>query len=142
MSRWLYQMSESSWSSDNYRRDVKEGRCVRWPTRKMMFAGAAPAPGDLLICFYAPTACKAPGFCGLGLITKYLPLSKRFDWVPVPPTNVLRHAPWWDERARDIADLIRAQSPRATMYPLPAAIDTDLRRGLFQWARSPGRATA
>jgi hypothetical protein len=29
MSRWLYQMSESSWPSENYRKEVREGtQCV------------------------------------------------------------------------------------------------------------------
>jgi hypothetical protein len=107
---------------------------VRWPTRKRMFAHEAPTPGDIVVCFYAPAGCDRPGFCGLGLVTKYLPKTRRFDWIPLPPTNVLKQRPWWDERAKEIAELVRAQSPRATMYSVPAVLDTDLRRGLFTWA--------
>jgi hypothetical protein len=65
---------------------------------------------------------------------KYLPKTRKLDWLPLPPTNILRRRPWWDERVEEIADLIRAQSTRGTMYALPAALDTDLRRGAFIWA--------
>ena len=134
MSRWLYQMSESSWPSENYRRKVREGTLVRWPTRKRMFAHEAPAPGDVIVCFYAPAACEYPGICGFGIVTNYLPKTRRFDWLPLPPTNSLKRRPWWDDRAKEIAELVRAQSPRGTMYQVPAVLDTDLRRGLFAWA--------
>jgi len=136
MSRWLYQMSESSWPFENYRRAVKEGTAVRWPTNKRMFAHEAPAAGDIIICFLAPAHCASPGICGFGVITKYLPRTRKFDWLPLPPTNALKRHPWWDDRAQEIADLARAQSPRGTMYHLPGALDTDLRRGLFAWVNN------
>ena len=118
MSRWLYQMSETSWPSENYRREVSEGKIVRWPTRKRMFAHESPAPGDIIICFYAPAACEQPGVCGFGIVTKYFPKTRRFDWLALPPTNSLKLRPWWDERAREIAQLVRAQSPRGTMQTM------------------------
>lgn len=136
MSRWMYQMSESSWPMENYRSEVREGVELRWPTRNLMFTHVVPAAGDLMICYYAPSACPRPGFCGLGLITKYLPKKRRFDWLPLPPTNALKRRPWWDERAKEIGELVRAQSPRGTMYQLPAVLDTDLRQGMFAWADS------
>lgn len=138
MSRWFYQMSEREWPIVNYRRKVQEGRSIRWPTRKLMFASEPPAAGDLIICFYAPAEAEAPGVCGVGILTKYLPKSRKFDWLPLPPTDTLKRVPWWDERAKEIADLIRAQSPRGTMYALGAALDTDLRRGAFVWATAHG----
>ena len=131
MSRWLYQLSEASWPAENYRREVKEGNVVRWPTRKQMFTAETPAAGDILFCFYAPAGSEQPGICGLGLIVKYLPKTRRFDWLPLPPTDVAKNQPFWGERAKEIIELIRAQSPRGTMYPIPGALDTDLRRGLF-----------
>jgi len=134
VSRWLYQMSERHWPSDNYRREVREGSVVRWPTRRRMFAHEAPAAGDIIVCMYAPTGCGRPGVCGFGIITTYLPKKRRVDWLPLPPTNRLKRRPWWDERAMEIVDLIRAQSVRATMYQVPAVLDSDLRRGLFAWA--------
>jgi hypothetical protein len=60
-----------------------------------MFAHEAPAPGDILVCFYAPAASESPGFCGLGIIVKYLPKTRRFDWLPLPPTDKLKECPWW-----------------------------------------------
>jgi hypothetical protein len=72
--------------------------------------------------------------CGFGIITAYLPKKRRFDWLPISPTNKLKRDPWWDERAIEIVDLIRAQSVRATMYQVPAVLDSDLRRGFFAWA--------
>lgn len=134
MSRWLYQMSESWWSSANYRREVSEGKTKRWPTRRRMFSHEAPAPGDIIICFYAPADCDRPGVCGFGIITKYLPKTRRFDWLALPPTNTLKLHPWWDERVKEIVDLVRAQSPRGTMYSVPSVLDSDLRRGMFLWA--------
>lgn len=134
MSRWLYQMSEHSWPYENFRREVRERVQLRWPTRKRMFAHDAPAAGDVLVCFYAPAGCAYPGICGFGILTKYLPKTRRFDWLPLPPTNRLKARPWWDDRAAEITDLVRGQSPRGTMYQLPAVLETDLRRGLFAWA--------
>ena len=131
MSRWFYQMSESTWPSENYRREVREGRSVRWPTRRQMFKTGPPAAGDLIVCFYAPSGSEKAGICGIGLITKYLPKTRKFDWLPLPPTDALKREPWWDDRVKEISELIRAQSPRGTMYSLPAALDTDIRRGAF-----------
>lgn len=99
-----------------------------------MFASDAPAAGDIIICFYAVSACDSPGICGFGMVTKYLPKSRTFDWMPLPPTNKLKLRPWWNERVNEIADSVRRQSLRGTMYELPAALETDLRRGLFAWA--------
>ena len=99
-----------------------------------MFASEAPAAGDVIVCLYTPTQCDRPGICGFGIIMAYLPKKRRFDWLPLPPTNKLKTRPWWDERAIEIVDLIRAQSVRATMYQVPAVLDSDLRRGLFVWA--------
>ena len=135
MSRWFYQMSETAWPAENYRQEVSEGQVVRWPTRKLMFAYEPPAAGDIIVCFYAPTGSTRPGVCGIGIITKYLPNSRKFDWLALPPTDLLKERPWWDERAKEIAELIRAQSPRGTMYVLPAALDSDIRRGAFSWAQ-------
>jgi len=134
MSRWLYQMSEATWPLENYKRQVKEGRPVRWPTRRRMFAHEAPAAGDIVICFYAPAGCRSPGVCGFGVITKYLPKTRRFNWLPLPPTNRLKRDPWWDDRAKEIGDLARGNAPQGTMYQIPGALDTDFRRGLFAWA--------
>lgn len=126
-------MSEASWPYANYRKEVREGRSLRWPTRKLMFRQTLPAAGDLVVLSYASSGSPSPGFCGLGLITRYLPKSRSFDWLPLPPTNLLKRRPWMDDRAEEIMELIRAQSPRGTMYQLPAVLDTDLRRGLFIW---------
>lgn len=134
MSRWLYQMSEHWWPSANYRRTVSEGKTIRWRTYKQMFAQGAPAAGDIIIYCYVPRQCPTPGFCGFGIVTKYLPRTRRIDWLVLPPTNLLKHRPWWDERAKEILELVRAQSVRGTMYSLPAVLDTDIRRGLFAWA--------
>jgi hypothetical protein len=135
VSRWLYQMSERGWASANYRAAVREGKTLRWPTYKVMFSSDDPAAGDLMILTYAETKASAPGICGLGLILKYLPRSRRFDWLVLPPTNSLKANPWWDNRAIEIVDAVRKEQPQATMYFLSAALETDLRRGLFAWAR-------
>jgi hypothetical protein len=136
VSRWLYQMSEASWPSEEFRREIWEGAKIRWPTRHVMFAGGdLPSAGDLIICFYAPSDSLFPGICGFGIITRYLVKSRRFDWLPLPPTESLKYSPWWDDRVIEIIDSVRRQSPRGTMYKLPAALDSDLRRGSFAWAR-------
>lgn len=51
-----------------------------------------------------------------------------------PPTDFLKENPWWDERVAEIVEMVRKSSPRLTMYPIPAVLDTDLRRGVFKWA--------
>lgn len=140
MSRWMYQMSERSWRFRAYRKKVAEMRSLRWGTGRVMFSHEPPAAGDLIFLFYAEAHCSSPGVCGFGVITKYHPKKRRFDWTALPPTKVLASHPWWDERVKEIAELIRAQSPRGTMYPIPAVVDTDLRRGLFSWATAQRRA--
>ena len=135
MSRWLYQMSERYWPSENYRASVRERRLVRWPTYKRMFADGRPAPGDIIICLYTPTGSKFAGVCGFGVITRYLPKSRRIDWLPLPPTDRLKRRPWWARRVEEILEAVRKKSPMGTMYQLPAALEADLRRGLFAWAK-------
>src|SRR5689334_8663416 len=103
-------MSERSWPSENYRREVREGHPIRWPTRRQMFAIDAPAAGDLIICFYGPSKTDYPGVCGFGVITRYLSKTRKFDWLPLPPTDILKERPWWDERVKEITDLVRGQS--------------------------------
>jgi len=134
VSRWLYQMSESRWPTKEYRDLVRERRELTWGTRRRFFASEAPAPGDLIFLYYAPSGCDTPGICGLGVVLKYLPKTRRIVWVALPPTDKLKRRPWWDERVEEIIDLIRKSSQRGTMYSVPAVLDTDLRRGLFTWA--------
>src|SRR5689334_10742057 len=104
-------MSEDGWASENFRQQVREGVIQRWGTRRRLFAHEAPHPGDIIVCFYSPKRCTKPGICGLGIVTKYLPKTRKIDWLPLPPTNKLKSRPWWDERAKEIVDLIRAQAP-------------------------------
>lgn len=134
MSRWLYQLSEATWPLDNYRDSVADERKLKWPTHRVMSASSLPSAGDLIFCFYAPTGCPHPGFCGLGMIVRYLPNTREIEWHPLHPTNYLKTVPWWDERAQELAAAIRESSQRATMFPVSAAIDTDLRHGLLEWA--------
>ena len=141
MSRWMYQMSEAQYPMENYRREVRQGKEVRWPTRRRIFARDAPAPGDIIVLFYAVAGNPRPGVCGLGIVTKYLPKTRRFVWLPLPPTNKLKQRPWWNERVKDIIKLVKAQTPQGTMYQLPAALDEDLRRGLFAWANAGPKTT-
>ena len=130
MSRWLYQVRE-----ENYR-GVRERQTHRWPTGKKGIGRDSPEAGDIIVFFYVPAGGE-PGICGLGIITKYLPKSSKFDWLALPPTKILKSAPWWDERVEEYIDLIRRESPWGTMYQMPAVVEESLRRGLFAWAAHP-----
>jgi hypothetical protein len=132
MSRWLYQMSETDWSINSFRKEVKEGRAINWETRKIMFSNDKPAAGDIIIFFYVKSKTETPGICGIGIITKYLPKRRRIHFVPIPPTNILKKQPWFDKQVEEYLDLIRHNAVRGTMYRLPATIESEIRRGMFR----------
>lgn len=137
MSGWLYQMSERVWASKNYQDGVKEGRRPVEPRRTYRkYAKDAPAPGDLVIFFYAPAGGQYLGICGIGYITGYVPKTRRFHWLPLPPTNILKRRPWWDERVKRIVDRVRGRVNQGTMFPLSPAVERKQIRGLFAWAQS------
>jgi hypothetical protein len=135
MSRWLYQMSEAAWPFENYQAEVREGEGLTWPTRRIMHARDAPCAGDIMFCYYAPTSCDFPGIVGLGLVTRYRQKKSEIEWLPLFPTNLLKRAPWKDDRVDEIVEAIRRGSPRGTMYSVAAALEADLRRGVFEWLR-------
>ena len=131
MSRWLYQMRERDWSISSFRQQVKEGHAIRWETRKIMYSNEKPAAGDIVIFFYVKSQTNTPGICGIGIITKYFPNSRKILFVPIPPTNKLKAKPWFDEQVEEYLDLIRHKAVRGTMYRLPATIESEIRRGMF-----------
>jgi hypothetical protein len=78
---------------------------------------------------------RTPGICGWGVVLKYFPKRKRFRWRALPPTNRLKKDLWWDDTLQSmLPDILGVgEQRRATMFPVPAALETVLRRGLFAW---------
>jgi hypothetical protein len=131
-SRWVYQIS--GLPIEKYRKEVTEGAELVWPRNKRMFSKDLPTPGDLMYCLYSESS-RVPGICGWGFILKYFPKTQRIRWRALPPTNRLKKEPWWDDTLQSMLPEILGVGAqrRGTMFPVPATLDTMMRRGLFAW---------
>jgi hypothetical protein len=117
---WLYQMSESQWSINNFRDAVREGRLQKgvWDerrTRKYRFGRPGPALGDLVFFYFAPTGAAEPGLCGLGEIAVFDD-EKQFRFRALPPTQTLMQRPRWGSRMQELITIIRGGAPQGTWW--------------------------
>jgi hypothetical protein len=131
---WLYQLSQTDWSLNNYRLDIWEGE--RWEWEVGRIAGQeVPQPGDTVAFFYAPHACPEPGFYGWAVILLWVEEGKkrRFYFRPVAPSDTLKMRPWWDQEAERIAKAVRGAVAQGTLWPVPAKEEAKLKAGIAAW---------
>jgi hypothetical protein len=134
MAMWLYQLSESTWSLNNYRLDIWEGERWEWEVGRVSGTDSTPRPGDTVAFFYAPAGCKEPGFYGWAVILLWISDDKqRFYFRPVPPSDQLKMRPWWDETAKQLVDQVRGKVARGTLWPVPDELAAALGKGISQW---------
>lgn len=135
MAMWFYQLSEKSWSVNNYRLDVWEGERWTWPVGRMARAEDAPAPGDTVVFFYAVSGSSEPGFYGWAVILLWDDENgqRKFYFRPVAPSDHLKMRPWGDEAARQIADKIRGNVKQGTMWPASNELAAEIGAGINAW---------
>jgi hypothetical protein len=132
---WLYQLSQAEWTPERYRLDIWEGERWRWPVGKITGSGR-PAAGDRVVFFFAQTACPEPGFYGWAVVLQWEEEEKRFYFRPVAPSDQLKMCPWWDGpagAAEQIADQVRGQVPRGTLWRVPDELAAAIGAGIAGW---------
>jgi hypothetical protein len=134
MAMWLYQLSEDEWSRNKYRLDIWEGERWEWGVGRVSASGSKPEPGDTVAFFYAPTGCDEPGFYGWAVILLWVSDEKSsFYFRPVAPSDRLKMHPWWDAKARKLADQIRGNVKRGTLWPVSPDLANDLATAINSW---------
>lgn len=134
MAMWLYQLSENSWSLNNYRLDIWEGERWEWEVGRITGADTEPKPGDTVAFFYAKAGCKEPGFYGWAVILLWTTEEKqRFYFRPVPPSDQLKMRPWWNDQAKEIADQVRGKVARGTLWPVSEDLAKVIGAGISSW---------
>src|SRR5438034_3886935 len=123
MSMWLYQMNQSEWPPNSYRLDIWENERWSWPVGRIVGTGA-PKAGDRVVFFYAPTGGVEPGFYGWAIVLEWLEDERRLYFRPVAPSDHLKMHPWWDDRARDVANQTRGGVKQGTRWHVPDEVAT------------------
>lgn len=118
MNPWLYQMAEDEdWTPEDFRLTVWEREPVTWEHKKIMsLNGVKPMPGDPLVFFFAKSRTKTPGICGWAVITKVYPRKGELTFQAVPPTDLLKMNPLWDNEVEELINDVRGPHPRGTTW--------------------------
>jgi hypothetical protein len=131
---WLYQMNQQDWKPNRYRLDVWEGERWSWPVRKKVPRGGTPRAGDRVVFFYAKTGGDEPGFYGWALVLDWCEDQRRMYFRPVAPSDHLKMDPWWDTDAEDIADRVRGEVKRGTLWQIrEEKLSARLSAGITAW---------
>ena|SRR3990172_7667733 len=144
MAMWFYQMSQGLWPPGSYRLDIWENERWTWsvPTKR---GTRDPEPGDRVVFFYAPSRGEEGGFYGWAVVLdwRHDEEGKRIYFRPVAPSDHLKMDPWWDPDAKRIADEVRGQVKRATLWPVRDELAKKISAGITAWlSRSAGHGRA
>ncbi len=136
MATWLYQLSADNWSPERYRVEIWEGERWNWSVGAMSGAGQQPAPGDIMLFFYAKSAqsvVKDPGFYGWGVILDWVAKAREIHFRPAAPSDHLKMHPWWDDQAEQLADEIRGKMRQRTLWLVSDELVKEVRTGMTSW---------
>lgn len=138
MNPWLYQMAEDEdWTPEDFRLTVWEGETITWEHKKVMSTnGLKPAPGDPIIFFFAKSRTKAPGICGWAVIVKVYPKKEELSFRAVPPTDLLKMNPAWDNEVEDLINQVRGAHPRGTTWAMSTDVYVSFARKIRAYASS------
>ena len=126
---WLYQMNVREYSPKRFRKDVREGKTVKWwPTRRVRNHGKKQiAEGHHVVFFYTWTAAKRPdlsgvrhppGLYGIAEVTHVHWEDREFCFKVLPPSDRLKQNPLDSARIRQVQNRIRGGCPMGTMWPI------------------------
>jgi len=137
MATWLYQLSESNWSSRRFRLEIWEGERWNWPVINWSGGGQVPEPGDIVVFFYAPSGGSDPGIYGWAVLLEWLPkATQQLYFRPTSPTDYLKMNPWWDDTAKALVGKIRGRMTRRTMWIVPQELVLQIRKGVSDWIKT------
>lgn len=137
MSTWLYQLNPAQWSPETFRFEIWEGKHWNWNygTKR---GSEAPAAGDTVIFFYAPTRGDDPGIYGWAVIERFDEANNGLYFIPVAPTDRLKMDPWWGENAKRIVDAIRGRMKQGTLFQVGSDEVMSIRKGIRMWLSCAG----
>ena len=133
MSTWLYQLSAENWSYERYRLEIWEGERWAWEVGGRSGEGLVPNPGDIVVFFYSPSRGIDPGFYGWGVVNEWYEPAQLLYFKPTSPSDYLKMHPWWDDRAKKLADKIRGKMKQRTLWLVPEELVPEIRRGISSW---------
>ena len=134
MTTWLYQISPKEWSPERYRFELWEGERWAWPVRTKSSGGELPEAGDVVAFFDSPSGGNDPGFYGWAVVLEWFPGSSTpLAFRPVAPSDYLKMHPWWDNKARMLADAIRGKMKQRTLWIVSDEHVSSLRQGITSW---------
>ena len=155
---WLYQLNQTTWPPEIFRRDIWEGqpwhfRCgqIRCGDNQISSRKpGAPTRGDVVVFFYCATDGKDHGIYGWGVVDRIEEnrstdlkgnpeFEDRLYFIPSAPTNHLKMDPWWDGEGGEVEKLarkIREPFLAASMYLVTEAdneTERNIRNGIKKW---------
>jgi hypothetical protein len=92
-----------------------------------------PKPGDIVVFFYSPSGGSDPGFYGWGIVNEWYEPQQLLYFMPTTPSDYLKMHPWWDKKARDLADEIRGKMKQRTLWLVPEELAHKIRHGISSW---------
>lgn len=132
MAMCLYQMDQQQWPPNSYRLDIWENERWTWPVGRKASA-SSPKPGDRVFFFYAPSGGVEPGFYGWAVVLDWHEDERGMYFRPVVPGDHLKMHPWWDDKAKEIADSVRGKVKQGTMWEVQDNLATELSLGVTAW---------
>jgi hypothetical protein len=142
MTTWLYQLSQDTalkHPPSQYRLDVWENVTWNWPVGDVRDgADPPPKPGEIVVFYYSGPGPDG-GFYGWAVVLRWQEEDRggrRLSFRPVAPSDSLKMCPWNDYAAGSIADRIRGDNKRLTLYRVPGEFEYELRRGILSWPES------
>jgi hypothetical protein len=123
MQAWLYQMRNTKdWRPEDYRLEVDEGIGISWPAGGIARRGLSdPAAGDMMVMFFAKSHNPSPGLYGWGTITGYSRELGQLEFQLMPPSDLLKYDPLWDNDIHQSLDRVRENGGRNTVWGLSGA---------------------
>ena len=101
-------MDQGQWPPNSYRMDIWENERWSWTIGRKATSNC-PQPGDRIVFFYAPSGGTEPGFYGWAIVLKMHDDEQGMYFRPVHPSDHLKMHPWWDDKAKEVADSIRGK---------------------------------
>jgi hypothetical protein len=132
MSTWLYQLNPKDWPPETFRYEIWERERWHWGYGQKR-GTAVPATGDTIVFFYAPSGGSDPGIYGWAVVERCDTENSTLYFIPVTPTDHLKMDPWWDEKAKEVADEIRGGMKQATLFQVPDDKIAEIRAGVRKW---------
>ena len=114
--------NKEGWAPADYRLIVWEGEVVDWPTGRITSpTNEKPTPGDVVMFFFTKSSTPHPGIYGWALITKVNRKGDRIHFRALPPSDMLKIDPIYDEVIEQLIERVRGKFRQGTMWSIVRA---------------------